>query len=222
MLSMTDEIDNQLSLFADGDLDRERASFLVHRLSQDPRLKAKWSRLHLAGGILRKQAEPSVRADFSERVMARLDEPEAALPSLESKQSPQRWRRPLAGMALAASISAAMVGGAVFGNRDSEPQTLASNPVAPATVVQSDQRRTLEAQLAQPIAVQSAMAGDGNSAQLAPVAFGSELSAYLVQRRVGTVYLNGQPTPIVVVKRTPESAAAGSDNSAGQLVNDRR
>jgi sigma-E factor negative regulatory protein RseA len=218
---MSEEIDNQLSRFADGDLDRERASFLVHRLSQDPRLKAKWSRLHLLGATLRQQSQPTLRPDFASRVMARLDEPESA-PAMMAPAARQRWLRPVAGMALAASVTAAMVGGVWFARTSPESQQVAATPTPPSPA--REPRRSVESQLMQPIPTQSAVAGNGASTpQLASVGFGSELSAYLVQRRVGTVYVNGQPTPIVVVRRPQEANPSPATNpNMGQLVSERR
>lgn len=217
---MSEEIDNQLSRFADGDLDRERASFLVHRLSQDPRLKAKWSRLHLLGATLRQQSQPSLRADFSARVMARLEETDPRPILIEPSTARPRWLRPAAGVALAASITAAMVGGVWLTRAAPDTQVAAiPAPSGPAR----EQRSSVEAQLMQPIPTQSAVAGNAAAPQLASVGFGSELSAYLVQRRVGTVYFNGQPTPIVVVRRPQEpTATTTADQAMGQLVSERR
>jgi len=218
---MPDEIDSQLSRFADGDLDRERASFLVHRLSQDRALKAKWSRLHLIKAVLRDQSEPNLRSDFAASVMQRLDEVPSTPRALSeapilSTPSAARWRRPVAGFALAASVGAAMVGGVWL----SQPQPSADLVSAAAvSTLKRDPRRVAEAALVQPIVTQSAMAGDGaQSAQL----FGSELSAYLVQQRsVSQILVNGQPTPVVLLRRSPELSSPVSA-AQGQFVSERR
>jgi sigma-E factor negative regulatory protein RseA len=52
---MNDDLKQQLSALVDGELDDQRARFLLRRLGADPALAASWSRWHLTRACLRRE-----------------------------------------------------------------------------------------------------------------------------------------------------------------------
>jgi negative regulator of sigma E activity len=219
---MSDDIDSQLSRFADGDLDRERASFLIHRLAHDPKLKAKWSRLHLIGATLKGDAANSERGGFAERVMTALEserEPASlALPQAAARK-PRAWLKPASGFALAATVASAMVGGVWLSDRENgTAPSVAATPNTPSVAPTTVDERALAAQYAPPIAAQSVASGSADVS-----AFGSELSRYLAtQRSTGVVWVNGQPMPLTVVRMPAAPLQPTVDAPRARLVSESR
>lgn len=96
---MEHELFEELSAFMDGELDAERARFLIQRLSHDAQLRARWERWQLLSAAMRRQAQP-VPAGFAERVASAIAEQDAqARPGFRSRGL--RWA---GGAALAASL----------------------------------------------------------------------------------------------------------------------
>lgn len=111
---MSDERDSQLSAMFDGELSKAECELLARRLGRDTALRAQWQRYALISAAL--QAEPGMRLDLqvAHRVSAALAaepvlaEEGAADPArLPARGAPaHRWMRPLAGVAVAASVAA--------------------------------------------------------------------------------------------------------------------
>jgi len=64
------ELQEQLSAFCDGELAADSRRFLLKRLFEDAELKQRWSRTHLIGDALRRQACAPLPAGFADRVQA--------------------------------------------------------------------------------------------------------------------------------------------------------
>lgn len=104
---MSQKLREQLSALMDGELDDNEARFLLQRLSGDPELRGIWDRYHRCQSLI----SASDRADgdcalleraFSSGVMDAIER--------EAQPEPQfgRWRdwmRPVAGLAVAASVA---------------------------------------------------------------------------------------------------------------------
>jgi len=91
-----------LSCFIDGEVDKSAAGFLVRRLASDDVLKATWDRYHMIRDCMRQQDAQLVQADLCSRVRQAID--------LEDGQAvavrrPMGWLKPVAGMAIAASVA---------------------------------------------------------------------------------------------------------------------
>jgi sigma-E factor negative regulatory protein RseA len=91
-----------LSCFIDGEVDKSAAGFLVRRLASDDVLKATWDRYHMIRDCMRQQDAQLVQADLCSRVRQAIE--------LEDSQAvaarrPMGWLKPLAGMAIAASVA---------------------------------------------------------------------------------------------------------------------
>ncbi len=108
----------------DGELDSAHASRVFDEITRNADLRAAWSRYHLMSDAMRDQLAPSAPADFAERMRAALasEPPMAARRRLRASLA-----KPVAGLALAASVAAlAILGVNVL--RSERPST-------PATVV---------------------------------------------------------------------------------------
>lgn len=97
------DLHEDLSAFIDGELDADRAQFLIRRLRHDVDLRARWERWQLLSASMRKQAQP-LPSDFADRVASALDA--EAVHAVPVRSRALRWA---GGTALAASLAVAGV-----------------------------------------------------------------------------------------------------------------
>ena len=103
---MSDILNEQLSALLDGELPPEETTLLLKRLGREAELAGRLSRYRLCGDVLRgERVQP--RADFTMRVSARIAA-EPPLPVARRAAAP-RWLKPLAGLAVAASVAVVAV-----------------------------------------------------------------------------------------------------------------
>lgn len=113
-----------LSTLVDGELDSTRASQVIEAATRDPKLRAAWSRYHLMSDAMRDQLAPGAPAEFAERVRRALEsEPPLAAP----RRRAHALAKPLAGLALAASVAGVAILGlnALRSEQPAAPQTTA-------------------------------------------------------------------------------------------------
>lgn len=120
-----------LSSFMDGEVEKSAGSFLVRRLASDSSLRATWDRYHMIRDCLRQQDTQLVRTDLCSRVRQAIE--------LEDQQQPVAarhlaWLKPIAGMAIAASVAMVAVFTVGPGQQDGAP---AVTP-APVLAAQSE------------------------------------------------------------------------------------
>lgn len=98
---MNQQIHEQLSALADGELERDQIRFLLRRIGVDRDLGRRWMRYHLVREVLRRQEVMALPPDFAEKVLATLamESPVATRSSV--------WLRWGAGGAIAASVAVA-------------------------------------------------------------------------------------------------------------------
>ncbi len=145
--SAKDTMKEQLSALMDGELSRSESTFLIKRMGHDPELRALWQRQCMARDVLRNEHPAQLDFTLADRIRADIEaEPEVVLSShtqLPSENVHVRqvhsWLRPLAGLAVAASVaSVAIVGwqgmqqptgldGTVMNNAFNEFQPAAGN-----------------------------------------------------------------------------------------------
>ncbi len=100
--SPSNEIRQQLSSLLDGELDAQRARFLLRRLAAESQLRDDWSRWHLARACLRGESAGRLRADFGTAISDALAA--EAVPRVAVAGQVLRW---VGGFAVAASVAVA-------------------------------------------------------------------------------------------------------------------
>lgn len=112
--------DEKLSLLMDGELSEQEVDALLEQVSRDNELRNAWSRQHLASTVLHETGPVMpIEASFADQVMAALEadeqppaKPRKVVPlrnrNKAGRQRP-RWQRPVAGLAVAASVAAVAV-----------------------------------------------------------------------------------------------------------------
>lgn len=99
---MSKETREHLSALVDGEISLETSRFLVRRLGADEELRATWTRYHLIRDCLRHQDGSIAGEDLCARVgLALENEP----PGKPVRVFPTRWLKPVAGLAIAASVA---------------------------------------------------------------------------------------------------------------------
>ena len=99
---MSKETREHLSSLVDGEISRETSRFLVKRLGSDDELRATWTRYHLVRDCLRHQDGAIAGDDLCARVSQALENEQ---PVQASRSMPTAWLKPVAGLAIAASIA---------------------------------------------------------------------------------------------------------------------
>jgi len=118
---MNDAIKIQLSAFVDGELPENESELLVRRLGQDIALRHQVAGYMQLGRLLRGERELARMSQLRGRIAAALGEDiPAEVPAVEFV--PSRFFRPVAGVAIAASVAVAALIGlrTVGGNNEAE------------------------------------------------------------------------------------------------------
>ena len=141
---MYDKSLEPMSAMMDGEIEEFELRRVIKRTSDEQALKDKWQRYHLAQDVMQgRDVQVSGSIDLVSRVSAALEsEPsfsstaiassEAKVDSKTEPASDKQWWKPMASMAVAASVTAVVLLGAQQYNTDplvSAPATLASNQV---------------------------------------------------------------------------------------------
>jgi sigma-E factor negative regulatory protein RseA len=109
---MSNESREHLSCFMDGEISKETGRFLVRRLGADSELRHTWARYHLVRDCLRHQEGDLVGISLCGRVQQALanESPQTAPGRIAAGWSASNWTKagwlkPVAGMAVAASVA---------------------------------------------------------------------------------------------------------------------
>lgn len=176
---MSQEFNEQLSAFMDGELGRDQARFLLKRAEGDADMTGRWTRYHVVRQTLRRQDIVALRAGFAGSVMARLDG-EAAV----AVSRGQTWLRWGTGGAIAAAVAVAAL---MVTKPDSEPpQVAGANPPAsrsavPAQVASTNPVETRATQLVPNSPIQTAAASFGSGDVVQPAAYDPRLQSYVIR-----------------------------------------
>jgi sigma-E factor negative regulatory protein RseA len=103
---MTDQIREQISALLDGELAQGETSLLVRRMERDSELRRVFASYVIAGEVLRSPGGLVASRGFAAKVSAALEDDPAVQTPVPSRAErvPLRWRRSLAGAALAAVL----------------------------------------------------------------------------------------------------------------------
>jgi sigma-E factor negative regulatory protein RseA len=205
---MSKESREHLSCFMDGEISKETGRFLVRRLGADSQLRETWARYHLVRDCLRHQegdlVGDNLGIDLCGRVQQALadEKPLAVSGRLTAKLLKGGWLKPVAGMAVAASVAlmAIVTVGPGQSPVNAPPGDLAGSQPA-ESFVSPNNTLTLSPRSQQV----SVMGGTGNSNQ--------KMNSYLLRHYQVTGSTGGKGfvtfVPIVVTQ-----AAARTDNQA--------
>ncbi len=133
---MTEKLNEKVSALMDGDLAGSDAQDVIHDLKQSAELRQCWERYHLIGDALRNNLPPVVRHDLASRISAAIEaDTSQPLPTVVPFVSRQKnkpapfFLKPLAGLAIAASVAAvAVVSFDMGGDVAPAVQTMAAAP----------------------------------------------------------------------------------------------
>jgi sigma-E factor negative regulatory protein RseA len=106
---MNEELDSQLSAMFDDELSPAECELLARRLSRDEQLTARWGRYAVIGAAIRAERGVRLNARVAPRVSA-LVRSEPVFGGQPAPEAPRlRWRRPVAGAAVAAGVAAVSI-----------------------------------------------------------------------------------------------------------------
>ncbi|HSD74498.1 MAG TPA: sigma-E factor negative regulatory protein [Steroidobacteraceae bacterium] len=129
---MSDYLRNQLSAFIDGELPKHEIELLFKRLDGNPELRATLARYSLIGESLRTRSAEGPSRTFAERVRAAVRESGPLAASVASSARSHQWRllRPVAGVAVAATVAAVAILGlqSIQPSIDQPPQVAVNVP----------------------------------------------------------------------------------------------
>jgi len=107
---MNDKLNEQLSAMFDGELEEHEHELLLHRLKQDEKMQKSFAHYQLIGDAMRHDLDKGATVDLVARVSRQL-ESESALTADRVAKLPMKILRPVAGLAVAASVAAMAVVG---------------------------------------------------------------------------------------------------------------
>lgn len=108
---MTERIQDQVSAFVDDELSAEECSFFVRRLARDVETRSQVIRYATIGAALRGEVFHPDPEILRRRLLGAMDgdEPVEAVPSQLGSRHRRNFLRPLAGIAIAASVATAAI-----------------------------------------------------------------------------------------------------------------
>ena len=132
---MNDAIKMQISAFVDGELPQNETELLLRRLCQDKELRQRAAEYLAMGRVMRGERVVAGMSLLRERIAAQLDESEFAAAEVEEPSKAPRFMRPLAGLAIAASVALVAVLGLqqVAVDTESDGPATAGVAAAPGT-----------------------------------------------------------------------------------------
>ncbi|HHC71280.1 MAG TPA: hypothetical protein ENK54_00135 [Thiotrichales bacterium] len=109
---MSERIDEQISALLDGELAAGESELLLKRLERDPGLRERWGRYQLISDTLNGHLPERVDMALADRVMAAIEEePVWHEPSAGRNPLSMRLAKPVAGLAIAASVAVVTLAG---------------------------------------------------------------------------------------------------------------
>ncbi len=206
---MSKETREHLSALVDGEISRETSRFLVRRLGADDELRATWTRYHLVRDCLRHQDGVSAGEDLCARVSLAL---ESEQPGKRFRTLPTAWLKPVAGLAIAASVSLMAVV-AVGPGIPSAPQSASEL----AGEMEFEQFTSPQSLTSAPYSSAASYSGQSGTAST-----GRNMDSYLVRHYQVTGASGGKGfvafVPIVITGSKSQNEADGSDAVASPEV----
>ncbi len=214
---MSEYLRDQLSAFVDGELPRHEIELLFKRLDGNAELRATLARYTVIGESLRTRASEGPSRTFAERVRAAVlaNGPLAAGLVGSATRLQWRWLKPVAGMAVAATVAAV----ALFGLQSLQSPALDESPQVaartPQTVVIGEPSSTESPSYTVPVPVSANSLV--NAARLTDyVVAHSEYSSPLGRRNVLSGIVAESPAPLELPDENETDDAAPTDSTVEQ------
>ncbi|MDJ0806004.1 MAG: sigma-E factor negative regulatory protein [Gammaproteobacteria bacterium] len=102
---MTEQERQRLSALLDAELPHAEIRGEIRKLSLSDSSRGSWQRYHLIGDAMRQELGPVVDANLANRISKQLEGEPVVLAPAAIKRSANRWFKPAAGMAIAASVA---------------------------------------------------------------------------------------------------------------------
>lgn len=127
---MNEQIREQLSALMDGELPVAERDLLLRRVSAEPELRDWWRRQHRSREVMRNEVSPLMEVDLSVRVMEALSDAAAMhAPQTAVRSHGPSWWRPVAGLAVAASVATVAILGVQGLQQEADAPTLIAERV---------------------------------------------------------------------------------------------
>jgi sigma-E factor negative regulatory protein RseA len=103
---MNEKISEQISAMFDDELDEQEQELLLRRLKQDADLQSSWSRYQIIGDVMRHSLNPASHPDLLQDIRHEIEHEPAIQSASKSTAGGLKMMKPIAGMAIAASVAA--------------------------------------------------------------------------------------------------------------------
>jgi sigma-E factor negative regulatory protein RseA len=131
---MNDAIKMQISAFVDGELPQNEAELLLRRLCQDKELREQVAEYLAMGRAIRGERSYAGVATLRDRIAAALDDKSLQEEFADTESAAPRFLRPVAGVAIAATVALAVLLGLQQLNSVTEVESGVSSETIAATV----------------------------------------------------------------------------------------
>lgn len=135
MTEGTERDDEAFSALIDGELPSDERDRILDRVSNDPRLRARWGRYHASRAAMRGALRQRLRPGFAQRVEEALEAEPVITPPAARPGAPARWPRAqsVTAVAAVAALGVVAVAGVVLNRQagvsdDPEPQVAVAEP----------------------------------------------------------------------------------------------
>ncbi|MCG6971089.1 MAG: sigma-E factor negative regulatory protein [Gammaproteobacteria bacterium] len=222
---MTKQIDEQVSVFMDGELHGSEHSAVIERICRDDELRDRWQRYHLISDTLGNNLPAAIDNQFATSVMEALkNEPTVFAPAALKHKSTVKQK--ITGAAIAASVAAVAVIGVQTINQPKETATsLAEMPstdqyvrmeqLANSTPVNSTPKAFIMAPTVPALKASSSDTQDAKVTQI--YQYHPQLNKYLLNHNQHTMDSRVQGVmPYARIVVSPSRASTKDTNQQGQ------
>lgn len=103
---MNERIGEQISAMFDGELDEQEQELLLRRMEQNPEMQSSWSRYQIIGDVMRHSLNAAAHPDLLQNIKRKIEHEPIVVPTSQSATAGLRMMKPVAGLAIAASVAA--------------------------------------------------------------------------------------------------------------------
>ena len=107
-------VNESLSALADGECDELERARILKSVRNSASLRKRWESIHTLRAVMRGMRSDYLSSDFADKVSRAIDDEAHMLvpeSSVDNRSTTRSWRRPVAGVAIAASVAALSIFG---------------------------------------------------------------------------------------------------------------